>query len=136
MILAPLKHKRIARILLADDHHIVRSGIRAVFDGHPYIKVCAEAENGQIAVDQVLELKPDAVILDLSMPVMGGFQAALKIRQLAPSTKILILTMHEMPMMRDIAATCGADAYLPKTSPPEAILNTVTSLLKEAAHAR
>jgi YesN/AraC family two-component response regulator len=80
------------RVVLADDHEMVRRGMRSIVDGHPPWTVCEEAENGQQAIDLVLELKPDLIVLDLSMPVMNGLQAAAKIRQLVPSTKILILS--------------------------------------------
>lgn len=123
-----------ARIVLADDHYIVRCGIRAILDGCPDIEVCGEAENGEMAVDQVVKLRPDLVILDVSMPVMGGLRAAVKIRQLAPDTKILIFTMYDATLMQDIARRC-ADAYLPKTSTPKAILSTISTLLNHRANA-
>jgi DNA-binding NarL/FixJ family response regulator len=117
------------RVVLADDHEMVRKGIRAIFSGHPPWTVCGEAENGQQAIDLVLELKPDLVVLDLSMPVMNGFQAAAKIRRLAPATKILVLSMHDSPQAKYEALAVGADAFLTKTASTDTFIRTVTSLL-------
>jgi DNA-binding NarL/FixJ family response regulator len=121
------------RVVLADDHEIVRKGIRAIVDRHPPWTVCGEAENGQQAIDLVLELKPDLVVLDLSMPVMNGLQAAAKIRRLAPSTKILILSMHDSPQVEHQALAVGADAFLAKGASPDTFIRTVTTLLDRAA---
>src|ERR1700730_15032006 len=117
------------RVVLADDHEIVRKGIRAIINRHPPWTVCGEAENGQQAIDLVLELKPDLVVLDLSMPVMNGLQAAAKIRQLAPSTKILILSMHDSLQVEHQALAVGADAFLAKGASPDTFSHIVTTLL-------
>jgi len=108
---------------------MVRRGIRSTVNGHPPWTVCGEAENGQQAIDLVLELKPDLVVLDLSMPVMNGFQAAAKIRQLAPSTKILVLSMHDSSQAKHEALAVGADAFLTKTASTDTFIRTVTALL-------
>ena len=117
------------RVVLADDHEVVRKGIRAIVNGHPPWTVCGEAENGQQAIDLVLELKPDLVVLDLSMPVMNGLQATKRIRQLAPTTKILILSMHDSPQAERDALAAGADAFLTKTASPDTLIQAVCTLL-------
>ncbi|HXM93110.1 MAG TPA: response regulator transcription factor [Candidatus Dormibacteraeota bacterium] len=117
------------RVVLADDHEIVRKGIRNIIDQHSPWTVCGEAENGQQAIDLVVRLRPDLVVLDLSMPVMNGLQAAAKIRQLVPSTKILILSMHDSPQSAREALAVGADAFLTKTASTETFIRTVTTLL-------
>jgi DNA-binding NarL/FixJ family response regulator len=117
------------RVVLADDHEIVRKGIRAIINGHPPWTVCGEAENGQQAIDLVLELKPDLVVLDISMPVMNGLQAAARIRQLAPSTKILILSMHDSQQVEHGALAAGADAFLTKGASVDTFIRTMTTLL-------
>jgi len=122
------------RILIADDHEVVRRGIKAIFDGHPMWEVCGEAEDGQAAVDKFAELRPNLVVLDLSMPVMGGFQAANRIRLLAPNAKIVILSVHALEMTQAIAALCGVDAVLTKSASRDTILDTVAALFKEPAH--
>lgn len=118
-----------AKIVLADDHEIVRSGIRTLLDGHHPWEVCAEAENGKDAVEKVLALKPDLVVLDLSMPVMNGIEAAREIRRTAPSTKIVIFSMHDSPRIAEEAVRAGADAYLAKTAHFSELQKVISSLL-------
>jgi DNA-binding NarL/FixJ family response regulator len=105
-----------ARIVLADDHEIVRKGIRSLLDGQFSWEVCGEAENGREAVNKVKELQPDLVVLDLSMPVMNGIEAAREIRQIAPKIKIIIFSMHDSERIAEEAKRAGADAYLAKTA--------------------
>jgi two-component system nitrate/nitrite response regulator NarL len=124
-----LRRNAVARIIVADDHELVRKGIKAALDGHPHLKVCGMAENGQEAIDKVLEHKPDLVILDLSMPILNGFQAALKIRHLAPAVKILILSIHDAHVVEQVSYLMGADAYLQKTATAQELLSTISSIL-------
>jgi len=119
----------VARIVVADDQEVVRKGIEGTLDGHPHLKVCGRAVNGQEAIDIVLELKPDLVILDLSMPVLGGFQAALKIRQLAPAVKILIFSIHESQLIEQMCFLVGAHAYLRKSATGQDLISTINSVL-------
>jgi DNA-binding NarL/FixJ family response regulator len=118
-----------ARIVLADDHEIVRTGIRTLLDGHHPWEVCGEAENGKDAVEKVLKLKPDLVVLDLSMPLMNGIEAAREIRKKAPQTKIIIFSMHDSPRIADEAVQAGADAYLAKTAHFSELEKAIASLL-------
>jgi DNA-binding NarL/FixJ family response regulator len=83
------------RILVADDHEMVRQGLRAVLEAHPGWEVCGEAANGLEAVSQAHALKPDIVVLDFAMPELNGLGAARQIRQELPQIEVLILTMHE-----------------------------------------
>ncbi len=85
-----------SRIVIVDDHLAVRTAVRSLLDWHGF-QICGEASNGKEAVERVLELKPDLVLLDIGMPVMNGIQAALEIRRIAPETKILVFTVHEAP---------------------------------------
>jgi DNA-binding NarL/FixJ family response regulator len=120
-----------ARIVLADDHEIVRSGIRSLLDGnHPW-EVCGEAENGKEAVEKVLTLRPELVVLDLSMPIMNGIEAAREIRKKAPQTKIVIFSMHDSPRIAEEAVQAGADAYLAKTAHFSELEKVISSLLKQ-----
>lgn len=84
------------RILLVDDAAVVRTTIRALLEQHSF-EICGEAANGEEAVQQVRDLKPDMVIMDINMPVMNGVQAALAIRRMAPETYIVFLTAHAIP---------------------------------------
>src|SRR5215831_9645872 len=82
-----------ARILVVDDNALLRNGVSTLLQNENW-NVCGEAENGRQAIEQVLALKPDLVLMDLSMPVMGGVEATKQIRRLAPSTKIVVLSIH------------------------------------------
>jgi DNA-binding NarL/FixJ family response regulator len=118
-----------ARILLADDHEIIRSGIKTLLAGRGPWEICGEAENGREAVEKVLSLKPDLVVLDLSMPIMNGIEAAREIRQKAPRTKIVIFSMHDSARIAEEATRAGADAYLAKTAHFSELENTIAALL-------
>jgi len=113
------------RVLIADDHELVRKGLGAIFSGEPGWTVCGEAANGQEAVDLVAKLHPDLVLLDITMPLMNGLTAAAKIRQLAPATKILIVSMHDSPVAAREALKAGADAF--QRSPLVLALTTISS---------
>src|SRR5882724_469624 len=83
------------RILIADDHQVVRSGLRAILEAHEGWGVVAEAENGKEAIDKAVESKPDVAIIDYSLPLMNGIEATRQIRARVPETEIMIFTMHE-----------------------------------------
>src|SRR5216684_1842176 len=85
-----------ARLLIVDDHEIVRKGVRMLFANNDSFEVCGEAQNGMEAIRMVPELSPDVVILDLSMPGMNGFETAAIIRLIAPSIRIVFFSAHEL----------------------------------------
>jgi DNA-binding NarL/FixJ family response regulator len=118
-----------ARILVVDDHELMRRGVKSLITDNKLGEVCGEAENGEEAVAKVLELKPDLVILDVSMPVMNGLEAARHIRRLAPSVKILILTMHDSSQIAIAAQEAGANALLVKSDAATKLVGTVKNLL-------
>jgi len=124
---SPLK---MARILLADDHELIRKGLRALIEVNKNWTICGEAGNGQEAVDRVVELKPDLVILDVTMPILNGLQAARLIRERVPGTKILILSMHDSLQLANEAFRLGADAYLVKSGPQAQLLDTIAGLVQ------
>lgn len=98
--------------------------------------ICGEAENGLEAVDKVLELKPDVVVLDLSMPVMGGTAAARQIRRLSPATKIVVLSMHDSETVVELSRLIGADACVSKRSAATELHKAITAVLREPPDAR
>ena len=99
------------RILLVDDVLLVRDSLRSLLaTGH--LEVCGEAENGLQAMDKVMELKPDVVILDITMPVMDGLKATMEIRRIAPGTKIVLFTIHDSGEAKTAAQMVGADALV------------------------
>lgn len=119
-----------ARILLADDHELIRKGLRALVEANKEWLICGEATNGEEAVERVLELNPDLIILDVTMPLLNGLQAARKIRSIAPRVKILILSMHDSPQLASEALRLGADACLIKSGPQAQLLETIANLLR------
>lgn len=103
------------RILIADDKPLVRAGIRLLLEQHADWSVCGEAADGVEAVEQAVALKPDVILLDLSMPRLDGLSALPLIRQKAPSTAVVIVTLHQSLEVAKIAAGGGAAAYLTKS---------------------
>ena len=101
-------------IILVDDHEIVRTGLKMIIDKMSGIKIIAEAENGQQAIDAVRHYKPDVILMDVNMPVISGIEATRRISQFMPSTKIIILTVHaENPFPAQLLEA-GASGYLTK----------------------
>jgi two-component system, NarL family, response regulator NreC len=96
--------------------------------------ICGEAANGREAVDMVLKLKPDVVVLDLSMPVMGGTAAARQIRVLSPETKIVLLSMHDTETVVELSRLVGADACVSKRSAAAELRKAITAVLKGPPH--
>ena len=105
-----------ARLLLADDHTLVRSGLRRILDAEPDLEVVAEASDGAEAVDQALARELDLAILDVSMPRMTGLQAARRIREQRPQVHLLILSMHDNEEFFFEALRAGAAGYVLKTA--------------------
>jgi DNA-binding NarL/FixJ family response regulator len=103
------------RILIVDDNTIVRRSIRHCIEQNTDWEVCGEAENGRLAVEQVQQLQPDLVILDWQMPVMNGLEAAREIHRIAPSTTMLMLTLHDFGSLRQEAQAAGIREVLSKT---------------------
>ena len=95
------------RILIADDHEMIRTGLRKILEGRDDWTVCGEAVNGREAVTKARELKPDVVVLDFAMPELNGLEVIRQIRATLPQTEILILTMHESEQLaRAVLAAC------------------------------
>ena len=103
------------RILIVDDNTIIRRSIRECIEENTDGQVCGEAENGRLAVEQVQQLRPDLVILDWQMPVMNGLEAAREIHRIAPSTTMLMLTLHDFGSLRQEAQAVGIREVLSKT---------------------
>ncbi len=103
-------------VLLADDHTVVRDGLRYLLEAEPDIEVVGDAANGREAVKLVTHLKPDIVIMDITMPELNGIEATYQICQLCPSTGIIILSMHANTMHIARALEAGAQGYLIKES--------------------
>jgi DNA-binding NarL/FixJ family response regulator len=107
------------RVLIADDHALVREGLRYVLDADPVIEVVAEASNGRVAVDLALEHRPDVVVLDITMPEETGLKAAARVRELLPGAKVLLLSMHDQGEYVREGMRIGTHGYLLKDSAGE-----------------
>lgn len=103
------------RILIADDHEVVRRGIRTLLDGRAAWEVCGEASTGKEAVDKAKRLKPDVVLLDITMPGRSGLDAIPEILQIDPETKIIVLTMHDSGHVASRALAAGASGLVLKS---------------------
>ena len=121
-----------ARILIVDDHEIVRSGLRRLVELQSGWEVCGEAVNGKEAIEKALALNPELVLMDISMPVMSGIEAARQIRRLSPVTKIVIVSLHDDESITEEAKNAGADAYVVKACPSEILLKTIACVLGKA----
>jgi DNA-binding NarL/FixJ family response regulator len=118
------------RILLADDHTIVRQGLARLLEEQSDLKVVGEATNGQTAVDQALALRPDIIIMDIAMPRMNGIEAAKRIRKQSPKTKILILSMYSHEHYIHELLETGVSGYLLKDSSGRDIIKAIRSAMK------
>jgi DNA-binding NarL/FixJ family response regulator len=107
------------RVLLADDHAVVRLTLRKLIEHDGTCVVCAEASNGEEAVCQACQWHPDVAVLDISMPVMDGLEAARQIRVRSPATAVLIVTMHSALRSGDLARAAGAQGFLQKSDAVE-----------------
>ena len=119
------------RILIADDHLAVREGLRSLIDPDPDFKVVGEASDGNEAARKALELRPDVIMLDNSMPGMTGLEVARMLRDNLPATKIVFLTLD--PGIRDLALATGAAAHISKDQPPQEIMRVVRAAAGIAA---
>jgi DNA-binding NarL/FixJ family response regulator len=117
------------RILLADDHEVVRQGLRTILKARSDWEIVGEAENGQQAIDAVRELKPDVVILDITMPVMSGLEATQAICNLGVGTRVLIFTMHDSKSLIKAVRKAGADGYVLKSRAARDLIRAVEALL-------
>jgi DNA-binding NarL/FixJ family response regulator len=122
------------RILIADDHALVRRGLRLSLEGREGWEVCGEAATGLEAVQQVQALRPNVVALDLMMPELGGLEATRRIRASVPETEVLIFTFqHSEELVAEVLAA-GARGYVLKTDPPEAFIAAVEALEHHRAY--
>jgi DNA-binding NarL/FixJ family response regulator len=118
------------RILIADDHALIRHGLRAVLQIQPGCTVCAEAADGREAVKLAAKLKPDIAILDITMPELNGLEATRRILKVSPSTQVLILSVHDSEqVLREVMAT-GARGYLLKSDADRDLITAVQMLTK------
>jgi DNA-binding NarL/FixJ family response regulator len=116
------------RLLLGDDHTIVRQGIRKIVEGQPHWSVVAETGDGRDAIEKAVSLRPDVAILDIGMPLLNGIEATRQIVRKAPSVAVLILSMHADEAYITQALQAGARGYLLKDSADTDLIRAVTAI--------
>ena len=119
------------QILVADDHEVVRKGVCAILTSHFEHPVCIEASNGHDAVEKALSTKPDLVILDINMPVLGGFGAAREIQRLLPEIPILFFTMNAGEQFTSEARKAGVQGFVSKDRAGEDLIRAVETMLRK-----
>jgi DNA-binding NarL/FixJ family response regulator len=119
---------RVTRILIADDHEVVRSGLRSILETHEGWEVVAEAADGKEAISRAVETRPDVAIVDYSLPMMNGIEVTRQIRARLPAAEILIFTMHDSKALVGELLEAGARAYLLKSDAKEHLMAAVASL--------
>jgi DNA-binding NarL/FixJ family response regulator len=117
-------------ILIVDVHEVVRVGVRSIINrASPQWEICGEASNGQEAIDATRRLRPDIILLDITMPVLNGFDAATRISGLGLTSQILIFTMHESGELVHDARRVGARGYVTKSDAARHLVRAIETLL-------
>jgi DNA-binding NarL/FixJ family response regulator len=116
------------RILIADDHSVVRAGLRTLLESRGNWEVCGEAADGRDAVEKATKLKPDVAVLDIGMPLLNGVEAARRIHKASPGTEILILTMHESDDLVQQVVEAGARGYILKDDADRILIAAVDAV--------
>jgi CheY-like chemotaxis protein len=121
-VFCPPSSHRTLRVLLADDHEVVRQGLKGILRDEPDMEVVGEAANGREAVDLAWRLKPDVVIMDVAMPLINGDEATRQVKRHLPQTRVIALSMYDEPERIESMRRAGAEAYVLKTAPSEELL--------------
>ena len=122
------------RVLLADDHKIVRDGLRLLIDAQRDMRVIGEAGNGKDALQQAHDLKPDVVVMDLSMPKLNGLQATERLKAELPTVKVVALTVHEDPSYLLQLCKAGAVGYVLKRSAGDDLIRAIRAVARGGLH--
>ena len=117
------------RLLLAEDHAIVREGLKTLLEANPCFDICGLASNGDEAVQLAKELKPDVILMDISMPEINGLDATVKIKKSLPDSKVIILTAHDDERIVQRSKEAGADGFLYKNATSTALAESITKVL-------
>ncbi|MGD8777515.1 MAG: response regulator transcription factor [Ignavibacteria bacterium] len=118
------------KIIIADDHEMVRVGLKMTLEEYQEFEIIAEGEDGADAINLCMEHKPDLLLIDLKMPGIDGIEASLKIKSALPNIKILMLTAHDSKEVISQAVLAGIDGYMIKTAPSEEIILAIKMLFK------
>ncbi len=118
------------KVLLVEDHTIVRKGLRSLLDAEPEIEVVGEAEDGRQAVERVKQLTPDVVLMDITMPVLNGLEATRQIKKTHPNTRVLILTVHSTEEYIFQILRAGASGYLVKQAAVPELISAIQAVYR------
>jgi DNA-binding NarL/FixJ family response regulator len=118
----------VINVLLADDHGVLRDGVQRLLESHADIRVVATADDGRAAIDKVAALRPDVVVMDISMPALNGLEATRRIVAESPATAVVILSMHSTPEITREAFSAGARGYLLKESAGDEVVKAVRAV--------
>jgi DNA-binding NarL/FixJ family response regulator len=122
------------RVIIVDDHTLVRAGLRRLLAEDPGIEIVGEAGNGRLAISAVGLLAPHLVLMDLAMPEMNGLEATLEIKKRYPEVRVLIMTMHKSAEYVRASLDAGADGYILKETEPEELFAAIHSVLQGKAY--
>ena len=114
--------------MLADDHLVVRSGLRMLLESKPDMEIVAEAESGREALEKLRVVRPDVILMDIQMPDMNGIEATQRIKAVSPQTAVLALTMHEDDHYFFEMLHAGASGYVPKRAAPDELINAIRTV--------
>jgi DNA-binding NarL/FixJ family response regulator len=117
-------------ILIVDDHAVVRRGLRALLETQPGWTICGDASNGREAVQKAQQHQPNVVILDIGMPELNGLAAIVRIREVAPQARVLVLTMHSSEELIQSCLTAGAQGYVLKSDAERDLISAVEALVQ------
>jgi len=118
------------RILIVDDYEALRESIRCLLETRSDFEICGEAKDGAEGVEKSAELKPDVIVMNISMPVMDGFEAARHIRTVSPHSRIVIMSSHKDEQLLREAKNVGAVCYVPKSEASREIVDAVYAAAK------
>ena len=122
------------KILIVDDHAFIRRGIQSLLHPFPEWELCGEADNGKDAIRMAGELRPDVIIMDVTMPGVNGIEATLAIRKAHPEVMIVLLTLHESADLVRIAFRAGARGYVLKTDAEQELLKALQAVIREGTY--
>jgi DNA-binding NarL/FixJ family response regulator len=122
------------RVLIVDDHAFIRRGVQTILHPFPEWEFCGEADNGRDAIRMADELKPEIIIMDVSMPGLNGIEATRAIRRAQPAVKIVLLTLHESADLVRNAFRAGARGYLLKTDAEQELVRALTAVIGDGTY--
>jgi DNA-binding NarL/FixJ family response regulator len=128
--LQPIPPTRRIRVLIADDHPVIRKVVRLTLEQQPHLEVCGEAVGGAQAVEKAKEIKPDVVVLNVTMPIMDGFAASREIKRHIPETAIVILSSNVDKRFLEEAKRIGARAYVSRSKAGSALVTAIEAALQ------